>query len=75
MLLLDEMQINTNQQEKYKCTDSFKPSLQFSCNFVVINASKGSLSFQIFIIISSFQNNAFYGFELIQLNPNRVQDT
>jgi hypothetical protein len=28
------------------CTDSIKPSLHFSCNFVVINASKGSLSFQ-----------------------------
>jgi hypothetical protein len=24
------------------CTDSIKPSLQFSCNFVVINASEGS---------------------------------
>jgi hypothetical protein len=30
------------------CTDSIKPSLQFSCNFVVINASEGSLCFQIF---------------------------
>jgi hypothetical protein len=29
------------------CTDSIKPSLQFSCNFVVINASEGSLCFQI----------------------------
>jgi hypothetical protein len=25
------------------CTDSIKPSLQFLCNFVVINASEGSL--------------------------------
>jgi hypothetical protein len=32
------------------CTDSIKPSLQFSCNFVVINASDGSLCFQIFIL-------------------------
>jgi hypothetical protein len=31
------------------CTDSIKPSLQFSCYFVVINASEGSLCFQIFI--------------------------
>jgi hypothetical protein len=31
------------------CTDSIKPSLQFSCNFVVINASEGSLCFQIFL--------------------------
>jgi hypothetical protein len=32
------------------CTDSIKPSLQFSCNYdnVVINVSEGSLSFQIF---------------------------
>jgi hypothetical protein len=30
------------------CTDSIKPSLQFSCNFVVMNASGGSLCFQIF---------------------------
>jgi hypothetical protein len=33
------------------CTDSNKPSLQFLCNFVVINASEGSLCFQIFIFI------------------------
>jgi hypothetical protein len=31
------------------CTDSIKPSLQFLCNFVVINASEGSLCFQIFL--------------------------
>jgi hypothetical protein len=31
------------------CTDSIKPSLQFLCNFVVINASEGSLCFQFFI--------------------------
>jgi hypothetical protein len=30
------------------CTDSIKPSLQFLRNFVVINASEGSLCFQIF---------------------------
>jgi hypothetical protein len=29
-------------------TDSIKPNLQFSCNFVVISASEGSLCFQIF---------------------------
>jgi hypothetical protein len=29
-------------------TDSIKSSLQFSCNFVVINASEGSLCFKIF---------------------------
>jgi hypothetical protein len=29
------------------CTDSIKPSLQFLCYFVVINASEGSLCFQI----------------------------
>jgi hypothetical protein len=27
------------------CTDSIKPSLQFLCNFVVINATEGSLCF------------------------------
>jgi hypothetical protein len=40
------------------CTDSIKPSLQFLCYFVVINASEGSLSFQNFLIdlhILSFQ--------------------
>jgi hypothetical protein len=31
------------------CTDSIKPSLQYPCNFVVINASEGSLCFQIFV--------------------------
>jgi hypothetical protein len=31
------------------CTDSIKPSLQFLCNFVVINASEGSLCFQNFL--------------------------
>jgi hypothetical protein len=31
------------------CTDSIKSSLKFSCNFVVINASEGSLCFQIFL--------------------------
>jgi hypothetical protein len=31
-------------------THSNKPNLQFICNFVVINASEGSLSFQIFVI-------------------------
>jgi hypothetical protein len=30
------------------CTGSIKPSLQFSCNCVVINASEGSLCIQIF---------------------------
>jgi hypothetical protein len=35
------------------CTDSIKPSLQLSCNFVAINASKGSLCFQIFILHNS----------------------
>jgi hypothetical protein len=35
------------------CTDSIKPSLQFSCNFVVINASEGSLCFQIFITVQT----------------------
>jgi hypothetical protein len=34
-------------------TDSIKPSLWFSCNFVVINASNGSLCFQIFILHNS----------------------
>jgi hypothetical protein len=29
------------------CTDPIKLSLQFLCNFVVINASEGSLCFQI----------------------------
>jgi hypothetical protein len=32
------------------CTDSIKPSLQFSCNFDEINASEGSLCFQIFFL-------------------------
>jgi hypothetical protein len=31
------------------CTDSIKPSLQFLCYFVVINASEGSLCFQNFL--------------------------
>jgi hypothetical protein len=35
------------------CTDSIKPSQQFLCNFVVINASEGSLCFQIFFAIDS----------------------
>jgi hypothetical protein len=30
------------------CTDSIKSSLQFSCNFVVINASEGSLVSRMF---------------------------
>jgi hypothetical protein len=34
-------------------TDTIKPSLQFSCNFVVINASEGSLFFKIFILHNS----------------------
>jgi hypothetical protein len=39
------------------CTDSIKLSLQFSCYFVVINASEGSLCFQIFIwMLCSFSN-------------------
>jgi hypothetical protein len=33
------------------CTDSIKPGLQLSCNFVVINASEGSLCFQSLIRI------------------------
>jgi hypothetical protein len=32
-------------------TDSIKPSLQFLCNFVVINASEESLCFQIFFTL------------------------
>jgi hypothetical protein len=39
------------------CTDTIKPRLQFSCNFVVINASKGSLCFQIFTV---FQMNLLW---------------
>jgi hypothetical protein len=40
------------------CTDSIKPSLQCSCNFVVIYGSEGSLSFQ---IIFKFRNlHAFF---------------
>jgi hypothetical protein len=35
------------------CTDSIQPSLKFSCNFVVINASDGSLCLQIFILHNS----------------------
>jgi hypothetical protein len=35
------------------CTDSIKLSLQFSCIFDVINASEGSLCFQIFILHNS----------------------
>jgi hypothetical protein len=31
------------------CTDSIKPSLQFLCYFVLINASEGSLRFQNFV--------------------------
>jgi hypothetical protein len=41
------------------CTDSIKPSLQFSCNFVMIYASEGSLCFQIFFFFFC---------------PNQVQD-
>jgi hypothetical protein len=47
------------------CTDSIKPSLQFSCNFVVINASEGSLCFQIFrgsLLTSSMYRDVFYIF-------------
>jgi hypothetical protein len=32
------------------CTDSIKPSLQFLCHFVVINASEGSLCFQFLLL-------------------------
>jgi hypothetical protein len=35
------------------CIDSSKPGLHFSCNFVVINASEGSVCFQIFILHNS----------------------
>jgi hypothetical protein len=35
------------------CIDSIKPSLQFSSNFVVINASEESLCFQILILHNS----------------------
>jgi hypothetical protein len=35
------------------CTDSIKPGLKFSCNFVVINASERSLCFQILILHNS----------------------
>jgi hypothetical protein len=38
------------------CTDSIKLSLQCSCNFVVINASEGSLCFQIVSINSVWQH-------------------
>jgi hypothetical protein len=31
------------------CADSIKPSVKFSCNFVVINASEGSSCFKIFM--------------------------
>jgi hypothetical protein len=40
-------QIPVHESDKEK-TALIKPSLQFSCNFVVINASEGSLCFQIF---------------------------
>jgi hypothetical protein len=39
------------------CTDSINPSLQFLCNFVVINASEGSLCFQIFNAMFIFNAN------------------
>jgi hypothetical protein len=35
------------------CTDSIKPSLQFLCYFVVINASEGSLCFKNFDWVQS----------------------
>jgi hypothetical protein len=37
----------------YLSTDSIKPSLQFSCNFVVINASEGPHCYQFFILHNS----------------------
>jgi hypothetical protein len=38
------------------CTDSIKPSLQFSCNFIVINASEGSLCYQICFLNDTLLN-------------------
>jgi hypothetical protein len=40
------------------CTDSIKPSLKFLWNTIVINASEGSLCFQIFLIILPFMGTA-----------------
>jgi hypothetical protein len=40
------------------CTYSIKPSQQFSCNFVVINASEGSFCFQIFNFNKNFNINS-----------------
>jgi hypothetical protein len=42
--------VDKSKQSGFWLADSIKPSLQFSCNFVVINASEGSLCFQIFYI-------------------------
>jgi hypothetical protein len=41
-------------------TDSIKPSLQCSCNFVVINASEGSLCFQSFVMQVFFLYSNYY---------------
>jgi hypothetical protein len=38
------------------CSESIKPSLQFFCNFVVINASEGSFCFQILLLIQTRRN-------------------
>jgi hypothetical protein len=46
------------------CTDSIKPCLQFLCNFVVINASEGSLCFQIFTC-HIWKTTCFYSFMLL----------
>jgi hypothetical protein len=37
------------------CKDSIKPSLQFSFNFVVINASEGSPFYKMFLIVSNLR--------------------
>jgi hypothetical protein len=47
------------------CTDSIKTSLQFLCNFVVINASEGSLCFQNFHWVNTRCNIFLSGVAMI----------
>jgi hypothetical protein len=48
------------------CTDLIKTSLQFSCNFVLINASEGSLCFQIFNVFISNKSECFCWFVFLK---------
>jgi hypothetical protein len=49
------------------CTDSIKPSLQFSCNFGVFNATRGSLLSDIYLVYLVWKNNYLFVYILLSL--------